>query len=393
MAITSTHVEDSFLPTVHWPSSTSGRIDRLPSSAGHRILVVDGTASGRQSLRSFLDRPEYELLEVASTTDALAAILSGRIDLVLIDFNAPEIGAVEFCKVLRKADATQLIPIVVLSQQPDAEREIAAIDGGANEFVARPVHPRVICSRVQANLWRKSIIEARDDSEAVLFSLAQSVEARDPELGQHCERIALMSAAMGVSLGLPPQDILALQRGGYLHDVGKVIIPDNILFKPGKLTADEWRVMEGHTLRGEKICSGMRTMSSVLPIIRHHHERWDGSGYPDKLKGEQIPMLARILQVADIYDALTTVRAYKPALTPENAVSILREEAAKGWRDPNLVNLFSEILPSFQAAPCADLSSYSLRALANSLESLRKRAGRVQTALVKSSGVNLVSGF
>lgn len=393
MATRSIQMEDSFLPTVHWPSSTSGRIDQLPKSALHRILVVDSTASGRQSLRSFLEKPECELLEVDSTTDALAAISSGRIDLILIDFNAPEIGAVEFCKVLRKADATQLIPIVVLSRESDAEREIAAIEAGANEFVARRAHPRVIYARVQANLWRKSVIDARDDSEAVLFSLAQSVEARDPELGQHCERIALMCAAMGVSLGLPPQDILALQRGGYLHDVGKVVIPDNILFKPGKLTAEEWRVMEEHTQRGERICSGMRSMSPVLPIIRHHHERWDGSGYPDKLKGEEIPLLARILQIADIYDALTTVRAYKPALSPESAVAILREEAAKGWRDPSLVNLFSEILPSFQAAPCADLTGYSLRALANSLESLRKSPGRAQTALVKSSEVNLVSGF
>ncbi len=355
---------------------------------------MDNDAGNSHALRAVLGEPEYELLEVDSTAPAFSAIASGQIDLVLIDYQAPEIGGIEFCRTLRKATATELLPIFILSSEGGVEEEILAIESGANEFLTRPLQPRAIRARVQANLRRKSAIESLDDSEAVLFSLAQSVEGRDPELGQHCERIAVMCAAMGVSLGLRPQDILALQRGGYLHDVGKVVIPDSILFKPGRLTSEEWCVMEGHTARGEKICSGMRSMSAVLPIIRHHHERWDGSGYPDKLKGEEIPLLARILQVADIYDALTTVRAYKPAMSPENAIRTLREEAARGWRDQRLVELFSDILPMFRTSSAVDFSRYSLRALANSLDTARKGPAHVPVATLQSAAeMKLVSGL
>lgn len=394
MAPRTIQMEGKLLPAVNSPFYSPDSAGKLPGPARSRILIVDSKTAGRRALRAVLSEPEYELIEVESTSEALSAISSGRIDLILIDYHAPEMGGIEFCRTLRKAAATRLVPILVLSYESGVDREILAIESGANEFMIRPLQPRAMRARVQANLWRKSVIDSVDDSEAVLFSLAQSVEGRDPELGQHCERIAVMCAAMGVSLGLPPQDILALQRGGYLHDVGKVVIPDNILFKPGKLTPEEWKVMEGHAERGEKICSSMRSMSAVLPIIRNHHERWDGSGYPDRLKGEEIPLLARILQVADIYDALTTVRAYKPAMSPESAVRTLRDEAARGWRDPDLVELFSGILPMFRTSSAVDFSRYSLRALANSLDTLRKSPAQAQAGAPKGAAeMKLVSGL
>ncbi len=148
-----------------------------------------------------------------------------------------------------------------------------------------PLRPRALRARVQASLRYKAMIDSLDDSETILFSLAQSVEERDPDLGQHCQRLALMAAAMGVTLSLPGHDILALQRGGYLHDIGKVAIPDHVLFKAGPLTPEEWDIMKTHAERGERICSSMRSLSPVLPIIRHHHERWNGTGYPDGLSG------------------------------------------------------------------------------------------------------------
>ena len=394
MASRTIQPEGTLLSAVDWSSYRSDTSGKLPAPARSRILIVDRQITSRRTLRAVLVEPEYELIEVNSTSEAFSAISSGRIDLILIDSHAPEIGGIEFCRVLRKSAATQLIPILLLSCESGIEREISAIESGANEFLTKPLQPRAVRARVQANLWRKSVIDSLDDSEAVLFSLAQSVEGRDPELGQHCERIAAMCAAMGSSLGLPPQDILALQRGGYLHDVGKVVIPDNILFKPGKLTPEEWKIMEGHTERGEKICSSMRSMSAVLPIIRNHHERWDGSGYPDRLRGEEIPLLARILQIADIYDALTTVRAYKPAMSPESAIRTLRDEAAQGWRDPRLVEVFADILPTFGRSLAVDLSPYSLRALANSLDALRRGPAPIQTAELQSAAeMKLVSGL
>jgi putative two-component system response regulator len=179
-----------------------------------------------------------------------------------------------------------------------------------------------------------------DQTEGILFALAQAVEFRDHTTAQHCERLALTSLAMGMAMSLDESALAALYRGGYLHDIGKVGIPDAILFKPGKLTAEEWVVMRSHTVRGEEICRHLRSMGPMLPIIRHHHERWDGSGYPDGLQGEQIPLLARIVQVTDIYDALTNPRPYKPAFTPQQARGVIEEETARGWRDPEVVALF-----------------------------------------------------
>lgn len=202
---------------------------------------------------------------------------------------------------------------------------------------------------------------------------------------------------MGLTLGLASGDILALQRGGYLHDIGKVAVPDTVLFKPGPLTPAEWETMKTHTVRGERICSGMKSLTSVLPIIRNHHERWDGSGYPDGLRADEIPLLARILQLADIYDALTTARPYKAALSPEQALETVREEARKGWRDPKLVEMFGDVLPTFRTTPTAtDHSHFSLHALAASVERFRKEPGQLQRK-IEEAGIprdfKLVSGF
>jgi putative nucleotidyltransferase with HDIG domain len=181
---------------------------------------------------------------------------------------------------------------------------------------------------------------AIDPTESILFALAQAVEQRDHQTAGHCERLAFIGVAMGMAIGLDRAQLLTLYRGGYLHDIGKVGIPDSILFKPGKLAAHEWVTMRSHAARGEEICRPLGSLQPVLPIIRHHHERWDGSGYPDGLSGDQIPLLARIVQVADIYDALISARPYKPALSRGEALQIMREETARGWRDPEIVGLF-----------------------------------------------------
>jgi putative two-component system response regulator len=179
-----------------------------------------------------------------------------------------------------------------------------------------------------------------DETEGILFALAQTVEQRDHNTGGHCERLAFVSVALGMALKLEQASLVALYRGGYLHDVGKVGIPDAILCKPGRLTAEEWVTMRRHPAIGEQICQHLTTLRPVLPLIRHHHERWDGSGYPDGLRGTEIPLLARVLQITDVYDALTNLRPYKPAFTPDEALRIIEEETARGWRDPEIVELF-----------------------------------------------------
>src|SRR5580658_3767774 len=179
-----------------------------------------------------------------------------------------------------------------------------------------------------------------EETEGILFALAQAVEQRDHQTAGHCERLAFISVAMGMAMGLERAKLLTLYRGGFLHDVGKVGIPDSILFKPCALTAEEWVAMRSHTVRGEEICRHLTSLSPVLPIIRHHHERWDGSGYPDGLRAGQIPQLARIVQMADIYDALVSIRPYELALAPRDALQTIREETDRGWCDPEIVSLF-----------------------------------------------------
>lgn len=225
-----------------------------------------------------------------------------------------------------------------------------------------------------------------DETEAILFSLARAVEQRDAQTAGHCERLAFIGVALGVAIGLAREELVALYRGGYLHDVGKVGIPDSILFKPGKLDADEWVIMRSHPARGEEICRPLKSLQPVLPIIRHHHERWDGSGYPDGLRGEQIPMLARILQMADIYDALTSPRPYKPAYSPARAMDLLVEETDRGWRDPRIfkvfVRLHSEIIAKMSRF---DADERNVESMTRSLLNLRRALSADSRELVEVS--------
>ena len=341
---------------------------------------MHGSETNARTIQTALAGSGHTVLRARSAAEALLAISKRSVDLVLIDLSESNPGCLDFCRFLKKTTATQVLPVYVIGSNDDVDDEVKAFEAGADEFLVTPIRPRAFQARVQATLRYRSMIDSLDDSETVLFSLAQSVEDRDPELGQHCHRLALMGAAMGLTIGLPSADVLALQRGGYLHDIGKIVIPDHILFKPGPLTSEEWEVMKTHTERGARICEGIKSLATVVPIIRHHHEKWDGSGYPHGLRGEEIPLLARVLQVADIYDALTTERPYKPAATPVGAFKVLREEAERGWRDPKLVEMFGDILPMFRSTPVStDHSHFSLHALARSVERLRGEPDRVET--------------
>jgi len=193
---------------------------------------------------------------------------------------------------------------------------------------------------VRVAAQRKRAMDQLDSTESTLFALARMVEAKDENTGDHCSRLAHKAVGFGRALGLSTPELHALRRGGVLHDIGKLGIPDHILLKPGALTDEEWTVMRQHTTIGYHLVSNLRSMRLTAPIIRHHHERWDGSGYPDRLAGEAIPLLARVFQIVDIHDALTYERPYKKALSEAQARAILEEETARGWRDPALIRAF-----------------------------------------------------
>ncbi len=318
------------------------------------ILIVDSEEINRRLLKGIFKTAPYRMLESRRASEAMALLQSEKIDLVILDLMLPEMSGPELCRWMKADRRTQLIPVLMVTNVQGVENEIAGISSGADEFLIKPLHPAVVRTRIRAMLRNKALVDSLEEAETILFALAQTVEQRDVYTGQHCQRLAVASVMLGEALGLSHADLTALYRGGYLHDIGKISIPDAILFKQGLLSEAEWEVMRSHPVRGEEICQPMKSLWPVLPIIRNHHERWDGTGYPDGLAGEDIPLLARILQVADIYDALITERPYKPALSQDQAFGLMEEEVRRGWRDPELVPLF---MSTMQAKDLAEMSA------------------------------------
>ena len=287
----------------------------------------------------------YRLLEAADGVAALEAVRQHRPDVVLLDVNMPRLNGFDVCRQIKADPATQLIPVVLLTTLSSTGDRVRGINAGADDFLSKPAVAAELEARIRSLTRLKRYTEQLDSAESVIVTLARTIEARDPYTRGHCERLAEYATALGARLGLDETELAALRRGAYLHDVGKVGVPDSVLLKADRLTAAEYAVMKQHTVIGDEICSGLRLLDDVRPIVRSHHERPDGSGYPDGLVGSDIPFLARITSVVDVYDALTTTRSYKPAMSPVEAIRELREEAQRGWKFPDLVEAFIATLP------------------------------------------------
>jgi putative two-component system response regulator len=315
----------------------------MPRATARRILVVDDESQNVEVLKRLMTRLGYEVLSASDGEEALQTVVRDRPDLVLLDVNMPGIDGIEVCRRLKSDPATRLIPIVLVTTLTDSEDRVRGIEAGADDFISKPPVIAELEARVRSLLRLKTYTDELDSAESVILSLGLTIEARDPSTDGHCQRLAAYATALGVRLGLGDDDLIALNRGGFLHDVGKIGIPDAVLLKAGRLTASEYALMQQHTVIGDRLCSQLRLLEDVRPIVRHHHERPDGTGYPDQLTGEDIPLLARILSVVDVYDALTTERPYKPALSPDQAVRELREEAARGWKFAAIVEEFAAL--------------------------------------------------
>ncbi len=309
------------------------------ADSGH-LIVVDDQPHSRMLLAELLRMLGYRVTEVEGGVQALAIVESLHPDLILLDVMMPEMDGFEVCRRLKLDEHTRLIPIVIITAASDHSNRLRGIEAGADDFLSKPFDEAELIARVRSLVHQKQLNEDLDHAAQVLFAIARSVESRDPTTGDHCERLVNMGVRFGRYLDLPRQSIKALRWGGYLHDIGKIGIPDTILSKKSKHTPEEWEIMKTHVQIGEEICRPLRTMKEVLPIIRSHHERWDGSGYPDELRGEEIPYIARVFQLIDIFDALTSERPYKRAFTTEEALEIMQQEGERGWRDPQLLEQF-----------------------------------------------------
>lgn len=309
-----------------------------------KILIVDDESRSRAALEALLRREGYEVHDASDGTSALTACISVQPDLILLDVLMPGMDGFEVCKRIKARPETRLTPVVLITGLSDAGDRIKGINAGADDFLSKPIDLNELLARTRSLIKLKQYTDELEHAESVLFSLALSIEARDPYTRGHCDRLAKMSSRLGETLNLSGEDVTALRRAGVVHDVGKIAVPDAILLKPGPLSAEEMEVVKKHPIVGEKICAPLKIFRPVLPIIRHHHERYDGSGYPDHLRSAEIPLTARILQLADVYDALTTDRPYRKADKPEVALGIMDEEARRGWWDRDLLNAFREMI-------------------------------------------------
>ena len=307
-------------------SATSSPIQQRRS----RVLVADDTESVRSLFRKLLLADGRDVVSASDGAAALDAVQEHMPDVILLDVSMPRMDGLEVCRRLKSDPATRLTPVVLVTGQADLSDRIRGIEAGADEFLSKPVHPHELRARVRSLTRMKHLIDELDSAEAAFMTLALTIEARDPSTNGHCERLAILSVQLGRALNLSTEDLAELHRGGYLHDVGKIGVPDSVLLKPGPLTPEEFDLMKRHPDIGDSLCAPLQSLRRVRPIVRYHHERIDGSGYPEGLRGDEVPLLAQIVGVVDVYDALTSARSYRPAWSPADAIRYLRDEVRKG---------------------------------------------------------------
>jgi putative two-component system response regulator len=315
-----------------------------------RILVVDDAEPNRELIAAYLEGAGHEVLMAASGMEALRILQQPVADVVLLDVMMPGMDGYEVCARLKEQAATRLIPVVMVTSLDDRADRIRSLDAGADDFLSKPVDQAELLARVRSLLRVKRLTDQLDSSEAVIFTLARAVEAKDVYTEQHTSRVADFARAIGAAVGLTADEQHVLYRCGMVHDIGKIAISDIILLKPDRLTAAEFEIMKRHSVIGEEICRPLRAAAQLAPAIRHHHEHWNGAGYPDGLKGTAIPLSARIVAIGDAFDAMTTDRPYRKAMPLEKARAILLEARGIQW-DGDLVDRFLTLPESQRPHP------------------------------------------
>jgi len=324
----------------------------VPSGeSGATVLVVDDEPSVRRLLASLL-RPQGYVVEEAATVDEAEARLRGPLpDLVLLDVNMGARSGHEVLLALRSQAATRLLPVVMLTGAATREEKLRAIHEGVTDFIAKPFAAEELIARVRSLVQMKRFTDALEDAEDVIVLLADSIDARDPYTARHSARVSLYAGLLGDRIGLKGPALAAVRRGGLFHDLGKIAVRDSVLLKPGRLTAEEYAEIKRHPVEGRRLISRMRTLSYAMDVVYHHHERLDGSGYPDGIAGEAIPLTARVTTIADVFDALSTARVYRAALSREESLRIMTDEVAKGWWDGRLLDEFRGVLATLPEDP------------------------------------------
>lgn len=300
-----------------------------------RILVVDDDRRIRDAIISLLQGEDVETFTAGNGQEALDLFTELAPDLVVSDVDMPIMNGFELCRMLKSTPEGRLTPVILVTGLSAVDDRVTGIEAGADDFISKPFEEVALLARVRSLLKLKRYTDELERAEMVIFALSNAIEGKDPYTEGHCERLSTYGQALGERLGLTDGEVDALRKAGTVHDVGKIAIPDSVLKKKGRLTEDEFALIKEHPVVGERICKPLRSFRLVLPIIRHHHEKMDGTGYPDGLEGSDIPITARVLTIVDVFDALTTERPYKKAFSVEETLILMGDEVKKGWWDPD----------------------------------------------------------
>ena len=305
------------------------------------VLIAEDDIANQALLARLLERAGYRSYAVGDGRDALHAAMEERPDLVLLDVGLPGLNGLDVCRRLRADTRTIALPIILVTGQTSSRDVVAGLDAGADDFVRKPYDEAELMARVRSVLRLARVTAEVVGAHGVIAALANAVEAKDATTEMHCQRLAGLAHQLGMRVGLEPAELKGVVFGALLHDIGKIGVSDAILTKAGPLTAEEWHEMRQHPVIGERICEPLATADQFAPIIRSHHERWDGQGYPDRLRGEQIPLGARIVGLVDAYDAMIHDRPYRTARSVGAALEEIRRLAGAQF-DPELARLFVE---------------------------------------------------
>lgn len=309
-----------------------------------RVLLVDDEPAVHVIMKRIFAANDLRGMYASNGKEALEMIEATPPDLVVADIRMPVMDGWELCRRIRSNPDTALLPVLMLTSLDSTSDKVKGFEAGADEYLAKPFQNVELVARIRSMLRNKFLRDQLENAEQVIFAFARAVEAKDAYTAGHIERVSSLAVAIGRLLGLDDATCGQLQRGGVLHDIGKIGVPDAILNKCGKLTPEEFDQIKKHPAVGEQICRSMRTLQPVLDLIRHHHERLDGSGYPDGLAGDEITVPARIMAICDVYDALTTTRSYRRAMDDDRALAIIDEGVRAGHWDGNVVRCLKTVL-------------------------------------------------
>lgn len=308
------------------------------------ILVVDDVSSNLELLEAIFIKEGFKVYTALGASEAIEIFMKQGIDIVVLDVMMPGIDGFELCSRLKKFSGKRFFPIILLTALSDKKSRIKGIESGADDFISKPFDTTELVIKIKSLLKLKSLQEELDHSENIILTLAVAMEARDPYTQGHSTRVSKLSVEFVSFLGFPEKDKELIKKAGILHDIGKICLSESILRKPGPLSVEEVEAIKRHTILGEELCRPLVSMKKILPAIRHHHERWDGKGFPDRLAGQEIPLMARILSIVDTFDAMVSVRPYRGRKSPKAALQTIKDEEHLGQWDTELLQYFFEMM-------------------------------------------------